>query len=195
MQHPPPTTQQIGDLAARYGPPLRAVLHLPDSTFSPLTKDDRTGEVCMVVRRRSGGLLAARKMYYPPGVHRLLTGGIDHGETIEDALCRETHEETGLETVIRRFLGVVNYTAVPGAPPLGFATYAFLLDETGGELRPQDEEEQIASFREVLPTDLPAMAQALEHLPAEYHPELEGQWRPWGMFRAAAHRLVHAALA
>lgn len=192
--------QQIAALAARYGEPRRVSAQVPDGLFSPFTKSDRYGEVCMVVRRPDGRLITARKRYYPPDCYRLLTGGVSHGEAIEDALLRETDEETGLAVAIRRFLAVIDYTIAPdGAAPPGssetaFVTFAFLLEETGGVLLPRDESEEIEHFREVLPQTLPALADVLEQLPQHYDARIAGNWQTWGLFRAVVHRVVYAAL-
>lgn len=186
--------QEIDALAAHYGEPLRHVAALQDSNFSPMTKDDRMGEVCMVVRRTSGHLLTARKVYYPPGISRLLTGGVGYGESIESALLRETYEETGLQVAVRRFLAIVSYRLAAADEPLGFATFAFLLAETGGRLAPQDESEQISDFCPVLPADLPTLAAKLAALPDQYEAEFLSTWRVWGQFRAATHRAVSTAL-
>jgi ADP-ribose pyrophosphatase YjhB (NUDIX family) len=189
MPLPADIEPQITSLSARYGTPTRATVPLREGSISPLTKPDRVGEVCMVVRRPNGLLLTARKHYYPPGIHRLLTGGINHGEPIEDALRRETYEETSLDTIVRRFLAVVEYSTPPHT--ISFFTCAFLLDETGGTLQPQDDDEDIATFHEVAPTDLPTLADHLEaQTPATYHPEIQGNWNAWGHFRAAAHRVI-----
>lgn len=206
---------QIRRLAARYGTPMRVTATIPNDYFNPLSKRDRIGEVCMVVRRRSSGhLITAVKTHYPRGAYRLLTGGIAHSESIEDALLRETYEETGLEVVVRRFLGVVEYRVTspvlsdPLAPehsyhpaqtqqpyPIQFTTFAFLLDEVGGTLMPQDEHEQIADFREVAIDELPAVATFLEQLDARLDTTSVSEiGRGWGTFRAVVHRVVYAAL-
>jgi ADP-ribose pyrophosphatase YjhB (NUDIX family) len=200
----PAIEQQLAELARRYKLPRRATVELSDGAFSPFTKGDRFGEVCMLVRRKNGRLLTARKEYYPPGIHRLLTGGVAHGERIEDALLREVHEETGLQVAVDRFLLVIAYHVQPtpaqldaGEPDAGaicFYTFAFLLNETGGDLQPQDEEEQIEEFREVTTDDLPALAAALKQLPDRHDPQIAGSWKPWGDFRAVVHQLAYAAL-
>ena len=41
-------------------------------------------------------LLGAKPDFYPPGIVRLLGGGVDEGENIKDAACRELLEETGV---------------------------------------------------------------------------------------------------
>ncbi len=191
---PSATEAEIAELAAAYGPPRRVVAPLLRWQFEPLTMRDRYGEVCMVIRRPSGRLLTARKDFYPPDAFRLLTGGVHHGERIRDALLREAAEETGLQVAVRRFLAVIEY---PGASPGGeraFATFAFLLDETGGTLASNDPAERVAAFREATVSELPALAAALERAPDVYDAEIDGSWRDWGTYRAVVHRVVYATM-
>jgi 8-oxo-dGTP pyrophosphatase MutT (NUDIX family) len=209
---------EIAGLAMRYGQPHRVAVELTGAPFSPLILEDRHGEVCMVVRRPCGKLITAIKTFYPVGAFRLLTGGVGHGEPIAAALLREVAEETGLDVVVRRFLAVIEYYLASGegdketrrqgelldapsppllvspSPPPAFATFAFLLDETGGTLQPQDAGERIEAFHELAIADLPALAETLENVPDTYDEEIDGSWRDWGRFRAVAHRVVYAAL-
>jgi len=202
MQLAPELHAQVETLSTHYGSPVQTMVMLPDGSFDPFVKSDRIGEVCMVIRRPTGHLLTARKTFYPHNAYRLLTGGIAHGEPIEAALWREVAEETSLTVDIRRFLAVIAYTApAPGGDPPSdannpnhFYTFAFLLDEIGGTLAPQDPDERIAGFREVLPEELPTLATRLEQVPDEADPEIGGHWRSWGMFRAVVHRVVHTTL-
>lgn len=194
--------QEIAALSERYGAPLRQNTPLLTSKlFDPLGRPDRVGEVCMVVRRRNGKLITARKLFYPAATYRLLTGGINHGESILDALLRETEEETGLEVEVRRFLAVIGYTLQ--RPHDGtsseqratrFHTFAFLLDEISGVLACYDPDERVEDFREVRIQELPVLAQHLEQLGQDFDPEIDGRWRDWGRFRAASHRIVHQTL-
>jgi NAD+ diphosphatase len=209
----PATETEIAYLAARYSPPRRVTAALDGWQFSPLTMEDRYGEVCMVVRRPNGSLITAKKTFYPAGAFRLLTGGVGHGELIATALLREVAEETGLDVVVRRFLAVIEYQPrgmgdgdwgigdrppnpqLPSPIPSNFATFAFLLDETGGTLQAHDPGERIEAFRELAVTDLPALAETLEQVPDTRDDEIDGSWRDWGRFRAVAHRVIYAALA
>ncbi len=186
---------EVDALAARYGQPTVVEAAIPDAAFDPLTKTDRFGEVCMVIRRPDGHLLTARKTYYPPETFRLLTGGIAHGEPIEAALLREVEEETSLAVTVRRFLAVIGYRAPQTPPGLhAFYTFAFLLDERGGTLAVQDPEERVAAFGEVAPVELLAMAENLETIAPRHDPEIGGNWQSWGSFRAVVHRVVAKAL-
>jgi NAD+ diphosphatase len=214
----PTLESEIAALAARYGEPRRVAAVIPSSAVQPLNMGDRLGEVCMVFRR-PGGLLTAIKTFYPRGCYRLLTGGVEHGEPIEDALWREVAEETGLEVTATRFLAVIEYapadrasgrqddtvteadshplTVSPGhlVSPSGFATFVFLLDAPHGEPVVHDPHERLESFREIAPAELPALAATLEAAPDEHNYEIDGNWRDWGVFRAVAHRVVHELLA
>ncbi len=181
---------ELRQLARRYGQPLIETIDLTSTRrFDPLSKTDRYGEVCMVIRRPNGHLLTMTKTTYPTNTYRLPTGGINHIESVIDALLRETQEETGLLVNVARFLAAVAYR-IPGQDYPSFYTFAFLLNEVGGTLETLDEDEQIEDFREVLPEDLLTVAENLEQVTAN----IDGTWRDWGRFRAIIHRLVWEAL-
>jgi 8-oxo-dGTP pyrophosphatase MutT (NUDIX family) len=185
---------EIKRLGQDYGQPLLRTIDLGVSgAFDPLDKPDRYGEVCMVVRRPNGRLLTMKKEFYPPNAFRLLTGGIKPGESIFDGLLRETHEETGLQVEVRRFLAAVAYqiSAIEKVPV--FYTFAFLLDEIGGKLEVIDVGERIEGFREIEPGELPELAEYLDSLGGDA-PYSLGNWKDWGHFRAVIHRVVWEAL-
>ena len=183
--------REIGELARRYGEPHAIDATIHDGFDDPIRRKDRYGEVLMAVRRPSGKLLVAIKTFYPRGAYRLPTGGIHHGEAIFDALVRETKEETGLETVVRRFLTRIAYRgrSSPAAAPL-FHTFAFLLDELSGTLGALDTDEQIEDWREMSLAEVRAQAGVLESLTTEGRKRIGGSWSDWGRFRAVAHRAV-----
>lgn len=223
---PDDVRHELAALAVRYGHPVSRTVDLeigrywsprfgslgesPAALRAALATPARTAEVCLVVRRPNGRLLVSTKAFYPLGVFRLMTGGVEAGETVHGALLRETLEETGLQTDVRRFLAALAYRTVPAlaagiAEPV-FFTYAFLLDETGGTLGALDEQERIEAYCEIAVDDLPALADALDRLAATEsaalaaHPGADPsldprEWWDWGRFRAVAHRAVHDALA
>lgn len=196
MHLPEHLETEIAALAARYGEPARVLAEIPDRLFDPLSKTDRIGEVCMVIRRPNGRLLVFRKDIYPPGVMRLLTGGVAPGEPIAAALLREVAEETSLEVAVQRFLALIGYRTPQTAPEeLAFITFAFLLDELGGELVTVDPEERVEAFGEASPAELQGMADFLEQLDDRQDREIHGSWRSWGLFRAVVHRVVAEQLA
>jgi ADP-ribose pyrophosphatase YjhB (NUDIX family) len=201
MQLPPGLEAEIAELAAQFGPTAFITAAIPDGVFDPLTRYDRVGEVCMVIRRPSGRLLTFRKDLYPAGVFRLLTGGVNHGEGVQAALLREVAEETSLTVALRRLMAVIGYSAprmaheAPGEPPFLFYTFAFLLDELSGSLSAQDLDERVEAFRDVEPAELPDLAAYLEGLDDLEDRAIGGSWRSWGVFRAVVHRVVADQLA
>ena len=188
------TERELADLARRYREPLRVNASIADDFDDPIRRRDRYGEVCMVVRRPNGKLLLSIKTFYPRGAYRLPTGGIHEGELVYEALLRETHEETGLDITVERFLARISYRAkAPGSPPL-FHTFAFLLRETGGTLGALDLSEQLEDWHEVEVAELPRVADTLDDLGTTSAHDIGGDWRAWGKFRAVVHRAVHEAL-
>ena len=186
---------ELAQLAITYGAPLVRAIDLGASTqFDPLNRTDRYGEVCMVIRRRNGRLITAIKTFYPKDAYRLLTGGINHGERVYDALLRETHEETGLKVNINSFLAALAYSLNGNDNTPVFYTFAFLLDEVSGTLGTLDEDEHVEAFREVSVEDLPKMADMLRHIQHEPSREIGGNWHDWGLFRAAVHDAVYEVL-
>lgn len=187
--------REIAELSERYGEPRAVDASIQDGFDDPIRRRDRYGEVLMAVRRPNGKVLVAIKTFYPRGAYRLPTGGIHHGERILDALIRETHEETGLETVVRCFLATISYRSrsSAAAAPL-FHTFAFLLDEVGGTLGALDTSERIEAWHEMWPAELHHQAAVLEQIATEGSVGIGGSWADWGRFRAVAHRVVADAL-
>jgi len=188
----PAIDAEYRELAGRYGEPITMGVAAPyASATRRATGGERQGEVCMVVRRPTGTLLTMTKHFYPTGIFRLPTGGIEAGESILAALLRETYEETGLTVQVTRFLAALNY--LDGETPF-FASFAFLLDEVGGTLGAVDPAEQVLAFREVRVADLPALADQMAALGDGYSTDLAMRWHDWGQQRMALHRVVWQAL-
>lgn len=203
----PLDTDELAALAAAWGePPRRSVVLAVDSPFltgpkQKLVSGGRRAEICFAMHRGSpaGGVLLEHVAYYPAGVFRLPTGGIQAGEGVLETLVREIAEETGLtvgdgpqHVTVERLLGVVDYTfhhATLGRTA-HYATYAFLVRmPEGAALDPQDPEEQLADWRWLPAGELAAAADALEGVGA-----VAPEWGDWGRYRAVAHRFVAAQL-
>lgn len=64
------------------------------SVFSNITRKEH---VLIVLKDVDGKFLLASKPYfYPPGIYRLAGGGVEEGETPEQAVVREFQEELGI---------------------------------------------------------------------------------------------------
>jgi len=182
---PPVDPQEVVRLECEFGPCARLSYDVPMSASSldywmRRVPSRRRAEVGMVVVGPEGRVLTHTKPHYPVRTFRILTGGIKPRERVLPAIRREMWEETGLNATVERLLAVLEYRFTDGARQLSFATYLFLVRSDGGAPSPQDEDERISEFREVLPGDLNGVADRLERLPQ--------QWDDWGRFRAIGNR-------
>ena len=146
----------------------------------------RRGEVVMVVPNQQGQLWLHTKSFYPPGIFRLMTGGLEGDEKPHKAMLREVEEETGFNTKIDRCLAVITYTFSGNGLVIPFVSYVFLTQPTTGRPSPTDPNEAITEFRAVMVEDLAETAQQLR--------SIEGRFSDWGVFRAIAHELAREQL-
>lgn len=179
---------EIAQLSRALGRPYRHHVTLPvEHTFFQRWGEKfrtRRGEVLFLLPR-PGGLLVHRKHHYPARVWRLLTGGVELGEGVLDALHREVREEVGYTPEPRRFVALVTYHFVHGEAVLPFVTYMFLMSYSRHPLLLGTDGE-VAETREVSLDELADIADALGALP--------GEWADWGRFRAVVHRLAATLL-
>lgn len=94
-------------------------------------------------------ILLARNVAWPEGFYSTLAGFVEPGESLEQCVHREVHEEVGLRVRDLRYLGSQSWP-FPNSLMVGYhATYA------GGEIRCQEDE--IAEARWFGPDDLPKL--------------------------------------
>ncbi len=182
---------EVADLSARLGTPLvwRRSLPVSIKTLEERRRKNanRRGEVVFAMPRPEHLVLLHTKSFYPPESFRLLTGGINMGESVEAGALREIQEETSLDASLARFLGIVEYDFHHENDHVAFVSYVFLTTETAGAPRVLDEHEQIAEFKQLSWDELGRVAERLE--------SLSGDWHDWGLFRAIPHRLVVQVIA
>ncbi|GIK41427.1 MAG: hypothetical protein BroJett011_52600 [Chloroflexota bacterium] len=185
--------KQLKRLEKKFGPFRRYDLGLTvatqvmlDMMFKMSQKKPRRGEVVMVIPNEQGHVWLHTKDFYPEGVYRLMTGGIDPGEKPDRSLLREVGEETGFVVKIERCLAVVTYTLTAAEGVLPFASYVFLTRPAAGQPHPSDPGERITHFKAVPAADLLTVVHNLR--------ALSGPFQDWGIFRAIAHQVAYEAL-
>lgn len=185
----------LTELEAEFGPFARQHVGLSVATEAMHTmvdkmrrsKKPRRAEVVLVVPNEAGDIWLHTKAFYPAGTYRLMTGGVEAGESPALAALRETHEETGFAVKLERCLGVITYRFFNEASPLPFASYLFLTTPSHGQPAPTDPAENISDFVAVPAAELTKTARQLRLL--------EGRLADWGIFRAIAHELAAVELA
>lgn len=142
----------------------------------------RRAEVVMVVPNEQGQVWLHTKSFYPQGVYRLMTGGLEAGEAPHHGLRREVVEETGFKVKVQRCLAVVTYTVAAAEGRFPFVSYIFLTTPTQGQPHPTDPKEAITHFQAVTISDLADIARQLR--------SLSGEFADWGIFRAIPHEVA-----
>jgi len=90
----------------------------------------RIAPAMMVLVKKGAAILLARNVIVPPGGRMsALAGFLEPGESVEDAIHREVHEEVGL------FVKDLRYFASQSWPFPGSLMIAFTAEYAGGEIR------------------------------------------------------------
>lgn len=112
---------------------------------------------------KEGKILLVKRDHEPYRGFWAIPGGfVELGETCEEAVLREVKEETGLQTKIKKLLGVYS---TPGRDPRQTITVAYLLEVRGGKVKKSDEATEIGWF--VL-NNLPPLAFDHREIVADY---------------------------
>ncbi len=182
----------LEELAERFGSFEQEHIEMTVSTGMMLRMIDkmnnrpRRGEVVMVVPTDGDGgpdhVWVHTKTFYPEGVYRLMTGGLEGDEAPYVAMLREVEEETGFKVKIDRCLAVITYTLFYDGARVPFVSYVFVTSPTQGTPQPVDSSEPISEFQAVPIARLADIARQLR--------SLTGRYADWGVFRAVAHELV-----
>ena len=103
----------------------------------------------IVVVRRPGEVLLARKAEWPIGRYSLVAGFLDFSECLEEAVAREVMEETGIE------INNIRYIGSQGWPFPSQLMAGFVADYVAGEVKVEEKELEDAGWFSV--DDLPLL--------------------------------------
>jgi ADP-ribose pyrophosphatase YjhB (NUDIX family) len=96
---------------------------------------DTTGKLGLLIGRRDLKDASGKKILWS-----LPKGHIEEGETPEVAALREVQEETGIESIIEKSLGVIDFWFMAGGKRIHKTVHHYLFRESGGLLAPQESE-------------------------------------------------------
>ncbi len=182
---------EVLDLHDKVGPTefFRATLDVSDDYFEKWhsvlnIKKNRRAEVALYVERSDKKLLLHTKPFYPPGIYRIPTGGINPGEKVIDAVHRELYEETGFTANAVVQPAVLAYAFQNDGRVIHFVSHLFKVMVDGGEPHPKDDDENITGYQWIEPTQIVGVIHQLK--------SLKEQWHDWGVMRALPHEIVAA---
>ena len=102
------TDDTLQSLSERYGKPRRwavSVFAFPDEFYMirGSQKNGRNHDVTVYVRK-DDRIIVNAKHFYPPGLYRAPSGGVEPGEAFIEGAKREMREEIGCEIELDRFV-------------------------------------------------------------------------------------------
>jgi 8-oxo-dGTP diphosphatase len=97
---------------------------------------------------KDGKVLLVKRSHEPFKNYWALPGGfVDFGERLEDAAVRETFEESGIKTKVKKMVGVYSD---PKRDPRGHViTVCFLLEYVSGKVTTSDETSDVRFFKKL----------------------------------------------
>lgn len=161
--------ERMSAIEARYGSPRALAWEAEfngreyDLLRSCLVKG-RAHDVTLLIRHGERFALI-RKPFYPPGLFRPPSGGVEPGEAFEAGAAREAYEETGLAIRLTRYLLRFDACFRHGAEATSWRTYVFAADAVTRELAVVDHKE---------------IAEACWASPAAIHTVMRPRMLAWG---------------
>jgi len=143
---------------------------------------DRDDEIAYILRNPDGEMMVARKSYYPEGIIRFPTGGVEAGESPAEALVREVKEEMGIVVKNAKYVLRIDYRLSWTGCDKGFRTHCFVIDVDKARPRIVDEQNEHEAHEWITKKGLAELIGFFEGY--------EGEWKDYCRFRVVLHRAV-----
>lgn len=142
------TDETIAELQDQFGTPAREKFLLPVAIdeyerIKTSQKGERSHDVTLYIVK-DGRIVVIAKPFYPSGMYRAPSGGVEPGEDFVAGAKREALEETGCEIELERFLLIseVDFELVPrDGRKIEWTSYVFQARYAGGDFDFTDKRE------------------------------------------------------
>lgn len=176
--------QTIASWASRYGSPQTWSHQQPmtESDYGIVTgsqKHGRRHDVTFYIEQH-GRIAVIAKPFYPPGLYRAPSGGLEPDESLETGARREALEETGLRMTLVQYLLFARVTFASGHHRLEWHSHVFSATTSDAVLIPTDHHE-IREARWASPGEFAAFGRIMRQ-----------SQRGGLLYRAALHERVAA---
>jgi ADP-ribose pyrophosphatase YjhB (NUDIX family) len=137
--------QVIAEIEKKYGIPEErsARFEMTPRHFANLKasqKNGRSHDVTLFIRKDDQFIVIA-KHFYPPGLFRPPSGGVNPDEGFVQGAKREAREETGCEIELVKYLMRISVEFYCGEESVDWTSHVFLADYVSGALKPEDTRE------------------------------------------------------
>ena len=158
------TDDMIGEMVAAYGRPIprKFSYDVTPREFDRIRasqKHDRNHDVTLYVGKEDR-LIVIAKHFYPPGLYRAPSGGIQPGESWRDGIDREVSEEIGCEIELDRFLLSTEVTFTGHNKEIFWRSFVFLATYVSGDFNYTDHDE-IKEVRQAHPSEFEQFGQIM----------------------------------
>ncbi len=108
----------VRDMAERFGRPAQTLFEVEVGSdefdfIRSTQRNDRAHDATLYMLKE-GHIVANAKHFYPPGMYRAPSGGLNPGESFDDAIARELWEETGLRADLEHFVLISHVRFIRG---------------------------------------------------------------------------------
>lgn len=139
------TEDMIAEMAGRYGSPheRKYRFEVTSKEFQRIRSSQKHGrdhDVTLYVRK-GDQLVVIAKPFYPPGIYRAPSGGLNPGESFEDGIGREIAEEIGCEIELEKFLLRTEVDFVHSSDNIRWRSFVFTARYVRGDFDYSDHEE------------------------------------------------------
>lgn len=180
------TDEMLAGLVAKYGQPKEKTFEIATSRpefdrIKGSQKHGRNHDFTLYVMKGKEVIVIA-KPFYPAGMYRAPSGGLNPGEDAEIGMAREAIEETGCQITLSRFLLTTNVSFVCESDVIKWRSFVFRAEYSGGDFEWTDKREisevrlarldEFAGFSEIMrSTDIGGL-----HYRAALHDDVMAVW-------------------
>ncbi len=142
-------------------------------------------------------LIGEKKYLYPPGIYRLIGGGVEAGETPEEAIIREAAEELGITIDSSEIIPLVEIKTDATTPDnrYSFITYIFLYKlSPNAQITPADD---LSGVKIMALEEIPELVTNYTNLKDDdifKDGEYQHSWGDYGKIYGPIHRIVYELL-
>jgi ADP-ribose pyrophosphatase YjhB (NUDIX family) len=139
------TEDMIAEMIERYGSPHEREyrFEVTSREFKRIRSSQKHGrnhDVTLYVEK-DGRLIVIAKPFYPQGIYRAPSGGLNPGESFEGGITREVAEEIGCEIKLERFLLRTRVDFNHNGDTIRWRSFVFLARYVRGDFNYSDHDE------------------------------------------------------